>query len=104
MENIETVEEILIDEKIEEVDQEPEKFKIVFLNDNHTPMEWVVGLLVSVFHHSKETAEQIMLTIHNEGSGIVGIYTYEIAEQKALESTSMSRDNGFPLVVRMEKE
>ena len=104
MSDVETIEEIKIDEKIKDIDQEPGKYKIIFLNDNQTPMEWVVGLLVTVFHHSKQTAEDITLTIHNEGSGVVGIYTFEIAEQKALEATTMSRENGFPLVVRMEKE
>jgi len=98
------LEEVKIDEKIEENISEPSKYKVVFLNDNQTPMEWVVGLLVTIFKHSENTANEIMLTIHNEGSAVVGIYTYEIAEQKSLESTNLSRGHGFPLQIKIEKE
>ena len=52
----------------------------------------------------EQTAEQITLAIHNEGSGVAGIYTYEIAEQKTIEATTASRNHGFPLAVKMEQE
>jgi ATP-dependent Clp protease adaptor protein ClpS len=74
------------------------------LNDDTTPMEWVIDLMKMIFNHSQETAEQLTLTIHNEGSAVVGIYTYEIAEQKSVESTNASREHGFPLQLRLDKE
>ena len=88
--------EITIDEKIEQVIIEPAKYKVIMLNDNQTPMEFVIEILKSIFKHSDKTAQDIMLSIHNTGSAVVGIYTYEIAEQRAVEATTLSRDNGFP--------
>jgi len=96
--------EITIDEKIEQVIIEPEKYKVIMLNDNQTPMEWVIEILIRIFKHSDKTAQDIMLSIHNTGSAVVGIYTYEIAEQRAVEATTASRDNGFPLQLKVEKE
>lgn len=96
--------EITIDEKIEQVVTEPEKYKVIMLNDDKTPMEWVVEILRIIFKHSEATAKDIMLSIHNTGSAVVGIYTYEIAEQRAVEATHVSRENGFPLQLKVEKE
>jgi ATP-dependent Clp protease adaptor protein ClpS len=96
--------EVKIDEKIKKRAVEPPKYKVVFLNDDQTPIEWVIGLLIDVFKHTNETAEQITLTIHTEGSGVAGTYSYEIAEQKAIESTTASRNQGFPLQIRIDKE
>ena len=84
--------------------EEPSKYKVIMLNDDTTPMEWVIDLMKMIFNHSQETAEQLTLTIHNEGSAVVGIYTYEIAEQKSVESTNASREHGFPLQLRLDKE
>lgn len=96
--------EITIDEKIEQVITEPAKYKVILINDNQTPMEFVVDVLKSIFKHSDKTAQDIMIAIHNDGAGIAGIYTYEVAEQKGVEATKLSRDNGFPLQIRIEKE
>lgn len=96
--------DIQLDEKIEIDIKEPEKYKVVFLNDDRTPMEWVIEVLVHIFRHSEETAKNIMLQVHNEGSGVAGTYTYEIAEQKVIEVVNSSRDRGFPLKVTMDKE
>ena len=96
--------EITIDEKIEQVIIEPAKYKVIMLDDNQTPMEFVIEILKSIFKHSDKTAQDIMLSIHNTGSAVVGIYTYEIAEQRAVEATTLSRDNGFPLQLKVEKE
>jgi len=104
MSDVDILEDIKIDEKIEKDIEEPKKYKIIMLNDEKTPMEWVIGLLTTIFKHSQETAEKITLTIHNEGSGVVGVYTYEIAEQKTAEAITASRENGFPLVIKMETE
>ena len=100
----ETLEEIKIDERIRELDNEPPMFKVIMINDNQTPIEWVQSILVDIFKHSEETARKITLTIHSEGSAVVGIYTYEIAEQKSVEATTLSRDQGFPLQLRLDKE
>lgn len=104
MSNNDILEDIKIDEKIKKVTKEPGKYKVIMLNDDQTPMEWVIEILMTIFKHSETTAKELTLTIHNEGSGIAGIYAYEIAEQKAIEATSSSRDRGFPLQLRIDKE
>lgn len=84
--------------------EEPGFYKVVFLNDNVTPMEFVVDLLQKVFKHDLETSQKIMMEIHTEGSAIAGVYSYEIAEQKGIESTVLARNSGFPLQVKVEKQ
>ena len=96
------LEEIKIDEKIERQLKEPSKYNVIFLNDNQTPMDFVTELLISLFKHSKETAEKIMLTVHEEGKAVVGTYTFEIAEQKTTEAIVIARKEGFPLGIQME--
>jgi len=96
--------EVKIDESIKINIDEPKNYKVIFLNDNNTPMEWVVGILVEIFKHTDVTAKELMLTVHNEGSAVVGIYSYEIAEQKSAEAMGLSRHNGFPLQIRLEEE
>lgn len=95
---------VKIDEKIKKQASEPPRYKVVLLNDDHTPIEWVIQLLTDIFKHSPETAEKITLTIHTEGSGIAGVYTHEIAEQKLVEATTASRNHGFPLELRIDSE
>ena len=95
--------EIKLDEKIEKTIDEPGKYHVIFLNDDSTPMEFVIEMLTHVFKHSKETAEKIMLEIHNNGSGIAGTFNFEIAEQKGTEATLAARNAGFPLNIRVEK-
>jgi ATP-dependent Clp protease adaptor protein ClpS len=84
--------------------KEPSKYKVLLLNDDYTPVEFVIVLLMSVFKHSEEVAQTITLKIHNEGSGIAGIYTYEIAEQKAMDATLIARTNNHPLQIKVEEE
>jgi len=96
--------EVVIDEKIKHTIQEPLRYKVVLLNDDQTPMEWVIDILTTIFKHSESTAKELTLTIHNEGSGIAGIYTYEIAEQKSVEAVSASRERGFPLQIKVDEE
>lgn len=99
-----SVADIKIDEKIKIDVTEPKKYKVVFLNDDKTPIEFVIEILISIFKHSEETAEQLTLAIHNEGSAVVGIYTFEIAEQKGVEATHAARKAGFPLQVKVDQE
>lgn len=82
----------------------PSLWKVIFLNDDHTPMEFVIQLLTSIFKHSESSAKEVTLEIHNTGSGVAGVYTYEIAEQRGIEATQLSRHNGFPLKIQVEKE
>lgn len=82
----------------------PSMWKVVLLNDDQTPMEFVIQLLTSIFKHSQDSAKEVTLEIHNTGSGIAGIYSYEIAEQRGIEATQISRNNGYPLKIQVEKE
>ena len=91
--------EITIDEKIEQVIIEPAKYKVIMLNDNQTPMEFVIEILKSIFKHSDKTAQDIMLSIHNTGSAVVGIYTYEIAEQRAVDNAVKLNDSKAGIMV-----
>ena len=96
--------DIVIDEKIKKEIKEPAKFNVIMLNDDSTPMEWVIEVLKQIFKHSQKSAEQITMTIHTEGSGVVGIYSHEIAEVKIYETVTASRDRGFPLKVTLEED
>jgi ATP-dependent Clp protease adaptor protein ClpS len=84
--------------------QPPKMWKVIFLNDEHTPMELVIELLTGIFRHTESRAKEITLEIHNSGSGIAGVYTYEIAEQRSIEATTTARDNGSPLRIQVEEE
>jgi ATP-dependent Clp protease adaptor protein ClpS len=84
--------------------KEPGRFVVVFHNDDVTPMEFVMQLLEAIFHHGQEKATELTLKIHNEGRAIVGSYSLEVAEQKAGESVTIARNNGFPLSVTVEPE
>lgn len=96
--------DVKIDEKVKQTIQEPKRWKVIFLNDDYTPMEFVIQVLQEIFKHSQDTATNITMQIHNEGSGIAGVYSFEIAEVKAVEATTLARSNGFPLQVKMEEE
>ena len=91
-------------EKIVVALQPPKLWKVVFLNDDHTPMDLVIDILTSIFKHNEAKAREMTLEIHNEGSAVAGVYPYEIAEQKGLEATSVARQNGSPLKIQVEQE
>jgi ATP-dependent Clp protease adaptor protein ClpS len=96
--------DVAIDEKVKVVISEPKRWKVILLNDDTTPMEFVIGILVDVFKHTADSARDIMLQVHETGSGVAGIYSFEIAEAKAVEATNQSRTNNFPLQVKLEEE
>lgn len=96
--------EILQDQATIVTFRPPSLWKVIFLNDDKTPMEFVVSLLIDLFGHSEKTATDVTLEIHNTGSGIAGIYNYEIAEQKGIEATRISKANGHPLRIQVEQE
>ena len=95
--------DIQLDEKIKVEIKEPSTFKVIFLNDDYTPMDFVVSLMVEVFKHSEKTAHAITMQIHEEGSGVVGEYSFEVAEQRALEATQLCKQHGFPLRIKLEE-
>jgi len=96
--------ETKIDEVVKTTIKVPGLWKVIFHNDDATPMEFVISLLMIIFKHSEESAKEVTLEIHNSGSGIAGIYTHEIAEQKGIEATNISRQNGHPLIISIEKD
>jgi ATP-dependent Clp protease adaptor protein ClpS len=96
--------EVVIDEKIKIRATEPKRWKVILLNDDSTPMDFVMAVLMEIFKHTTETAHDIMLQVHETGSGIAGIYSFEIAEAKAVEATNLARTNGHPLQIKLEEE
>lgn len=96
--------DIKIDEKIKVKVSEPKAWKVILLNDDATPMDFVVSLLMEIFKHTPDKAKDITNQVHEQGSGIAGVYSFEIAEAKAVESTSLARSNGFPLQIKLEEE
>jgi ATP-dependent Clp protease adaptor protein ClpS len=82
----------------------PSRYKVIVLNDDYTPMEFVIIMLMAIFKHGQDDAVALTMKIHNEGSAVAGIYNYEIAEQRAIDATQLAREHGHPLVVRVEEE
>lgn len=80
----------------------PSMFKVVLLNDDYTPMEFVVEVLESFFHMNREKATQVMLAVHTHGKGICGVFTRDIAETKAAQVNQYSKDNQHPLLAEIE--
>lgn len=83
--------------------KEPPKFNVVFHNDDFTPMDFVVFVLVSIFSHDFASAEQIMLKVHIEGQGVAGSYSWDIAQSKRIKTIEMARNEGYPLRVEVVK-
>ena len=83
--------------------KKPSMFKVVILNDDYTPMEFVVHVLEAIFGHNRENATRIMLNVHKSGIGVCGIYSRDIAETKVTQVNSYSRENKHPLLCDMEE-
>ena len=81
----------------------PDRYNIVIYNDDFTPMEFVIQLLIEVFDRTIDEAKGVTLQVHESGSGIAGTYFHELAEQKYQEATIITRHNGHPLRIAMEK-
>ena len=94
-------EETAVAESQEKV-EEPPLFKVLLHNDDFTTMEFVVWVLESIFNMAEEQAVQVMLNVHLRGTGVAGIYTYEIAETKVDKTTALAREHEYPLLVTME--
>ena len=84
--------------------QRPSMYRVLILNDDYTPMEFVVYVLEQYFHKSREEATQIMLHVHQTGVGVCGVYTYEVAETKVAQVIDTARRHQHPLQCTMEKD
>lgn len=84
--------------------KKPSMYKVVFNNDDVTPADFVRELLKVVFHHDDNQALKITTEIHEQGKGVAGVYTFEVAEQKHNEAVYIARSNGHPLNINVESE
>ena len=84
--------------------KKPSMYKVLMLNDDYTPMEFVVHVLERFFGKSQEEATQIMLQVHRRGVGVCGVYTYEVAETKVTQVIDFARKHEHPLQCTLEKE
>lgn len=84
--------------------QEPPLFRVVYLNDDVTSMEFVIESLIDFFNYNPDTASVITHDIHEKGSAVVAVLPYEIAEQKGIEVTLEARSKGYPLQIKVEPE
>jgi ATP-dependent Clp protease adaptor protein ClpS len=84
--------------------KEPPLFKIIYLNDDRTAVEFVVDSLIEHFKYTPDTAQTITMDIHESGSAVVAVLPYEVAEQKGIEITLSARSEGYPLQIKLEPE
>ncbi|RYG12140.1 MAG: ATP-dependent Clp protease adapter ClpS [Caulobacteraceae bacterium] len=84
--------------------QKPSMYRVLLLNDDYTPMEFVVYVLESIFNKGREDATRIMLHVHQNGVGVCGVFTYEVAETKVAQVVDSARRNQHPLQCTMEKD
>jgi ATP-dependent Clp protease adaptor protein ClpS len=95
-----TISKIKVDHSI----KEPPMFKVIYLNDNQTTVEFVIETLIEFFNYKTDTALQITKNIHDAGSAVVAVLPYEVAEQKGIEVTVHARSNNYPLQIKLEPE
>lgn len=97
-------EKTILKDEIKDKIKRPSMYKVIIYNDDYTTMDFVVEVIMRVFHKSNVEATKIMLDVHNLGKGIVGIYSYDIASSKISKVNKMARSEGFPLKLSMEEE
>jgi len=83
--------------------KKPPLYRVVLLNDDYTPMDFVVQILQKIFSMDRSTATRIMLQVHTKGKGVCGVYTYEIAETKVAQVTGLAQQHQHPLLCTMEE-
>jgi len=93
-----------LEEKVERKLTRPRLYKVLLHNDDYTSMEFVVALLIHVFHHNETDAQAIMLHVHRHGVGVAGVFTYEIAETKVAQVRELAENADFPLLCTMEPD
>lgn len=84
--------------------KEPSQYRVIYINDETTTQEFVVETLKVIFHYDEGAALSLTMQVHEEGSAVVAVLPYELAEQKGIEVTLMARSNGFPLQVKIEED
>lgn len=84
--------------------KEPSQYRVIYVNDESTTMEFVVETLKLIFDYTEGAAEALTIRVHEEGSAVVAVMPYELAEQKGIEVTMLARSNGFPLQVKIEPD
>lgn len=84
--------------------QEPSFYKVILLNDDFTPMDFVTHVLKKFFKKSPEEAQKIMLDVHQKGQGVAGVYSFEVAETKVFLTNNLAKQNKYPLKCTMEKD
>lgn len=84
--------------------KKPSHYKVILLNDDYTPMDFVVLVLVRFFRKTEQEATEIMLAVHNQGKGIAGVFPFEVAETKAMQCNQFAKHNNFPLKTVVEKD
>ena len=82
----------------------PSLYKVILINDDYTPMEFVVAILMNIFSLDKNTSTRVMLDVHTKGQGVCGIYPYEIAETKAAQVIKIAKENQHPLLCSIEED
>ena len=83
--------------------KEPKQYKVIMHNDDFTTMEFVVEVLVTVFHKDPMTAQALMMDVHQKGMAVIGTYPYDIAVSKTNKAMRMARDNGYPFKMTVEE-
>ena len=83
---------------------EPSMWKVIFHNDEITPMQFVTQCLIEIFNKTEDQAVNLVKSIHEKGKGVAGVYPYDIAETKSIEATEVARSNNYPLKVSIEQE
>lgn len=91
-----------ISEQVQDKVEKPKLYKVILLNDDFTPMDFVVMILQKIFNKNQEQATQVMLDVHKKGAGTAGIYSLEIAEMKIMQVHQLARQNKYPLKCTME--
>lgn len=84
--------------------RQPKKFKVILVNDDYTPMDFVVAVLMQFFHLAREVAIEVMLQVHFQGRGLCGVFTRDVAETKVMLVNDFARTNEHPLLCVMEPE
>ena len=93
----------LITEEAKPEVKRPPMYRVVLLNDDYTPMDFVIKILMSFFSMNEEKATQVMLAVHTKGKGVCGVFTRDVAETKATQVNQYSRENKHPLMCEVEK-
>ena len=95
---------VAIAEKTKKKLEKPKMFKVLLHNDDYTTMEFVVAVLREIFHHNEASAMRIMLHVHQNGIGVAGIYTFEVAETRVRKTLALAKEAQYPLMCTMEPE